>query len=205
MHSPETHRTFGNKKALAGPLIGASGQAARLPTSFLALFSFWQRKKCIVPPREKESAGCDNIPLNKNLTSKLSGVPLSVRTVPWFFRRVQNKWWIRVCSVAFFCLLFLVFPVAFPFWMLYNRMAQGTLRANFLFVFRFRFWNRIFTNKKAPNDSELGANDGTRTHDLLITNQLLYRLSHISKGTIEFCLIMITYKNPFVNRKMKKT
>ena len=36
-------------------------------------------------------------------------------------------------------------------------------------------------NKKAPNESELGANDGTRTHDLLITNQLLYRLSHISK------------------------
>ena len=36
--------------------------------------------------------------------------------------------------------------------------------------------------KKSPTEiGDFGANDGTRTHDLLITNQLLYRLSHISK------------------------
>ena len=31
-----------------------------------------------------------------------------------------------------------------------------------------------------PDVLLLGANDVTRTHDLLITNQLLYRLSYIS-------------------------
>ena len=43
------------------------------------------------------------------------------------------------------------------------------------------------TNKKAPTTERLsgldftGANDASRTHDLLITNQLLYQLSYIGK------------------------
>ena len=58
-------------------------------------------------------------------------------------------------------------------------MARRNLREYVVcgsFLFEKRFWQI----KKAPTESELGANDGTRTHDLLITNQLLYRLSHIS-------------------------
>ena len=39
---------------------------------------------------------------------------------------------------------------------------------------------RCGKNKNSDERSFYGANDGTRTHDLLITNQLLYHLSHIS-------------------------
>ena len=44
-----------------------------------------------------------------------------------------------------------------------------------------------------------GARDGTRTHDLLITNQLLYQLSHTSK-----ILITLTHQLsdfPIISRK----
>ena len=34
-----------------------------------------------------------------------------------------------------------------------------------------------------------GADSGTRTRDLLITNQLLYQLSHISKQSLIYCII----------------
>ena len=37
-----------------------------------------------------------------------------------------------------------------------------------------------------------GANDVTRTHDLLITNQLLYRLSYISIFTFEAADLILT-------------
>ena len=37
-----------------------------------------------------------------------------------------------------------------------------------------------------------GANDVTRTHDLLITNQLLYRLSYISIFTFEIADLILT-------------
>ena len=37
-----------------------------------------------------------------------------------------------------------------------------------------------------------GANDVTRTHDLLITNQLLYRLSYISIFTFEVADLILT-------------
>ena len=59
--------------------------------------------------------------------------------------------------------------------------------------------NYICQNKNSASRS-FGANDGTRTHDLLITNQLLYRLSHISIVTL-----ILSQHFLFVNRKKKKT
>ena len=41
------------------------------------------------------------------------------------------------------------------------------------------FWSRTKRATKLRYTSKYGANEGTRTLDLLITNQLLYRLSHI--------------------------
>ena len=53
--------------------------------------------------------------------------------------------------------------------------------------------------KENSAKAELGANEGIRTPDLLITNQLLYRLSHISIATS-----ILPQRFLFVNRKMKK-
>ena len=44
------------------------------------------------------------------------------------------------------------------------------------------FWSRTKRATKLRYTSKYGANEGTRTLDLLITNQLLYRLSHIGVG-----------------------
>ena len=41
------------------------------------------------------------------------------------------------------------------------------------------FWSRTKRATKLRYTSKYGANEGTRNLDLLITNQLLYRLSHI--------------------------
>ena len=41
------------------------------------------------------------------------------------------------------------------------------------------FWSRTKRATKLRYTSKYGANEGTRTLDLLITNQLLYRLSYI--------------------------
>ena len=41
------------------------------------------------------------------------------------------------------------------------------------------FWSRTKRATKLRYTSKDGANEGTRTPDLLITNQLLYRLSYI--------------------------
>ena len=41
------------------------------------------------------------------------------------------------------------------------------------------FWSRTKRATKLRYTSKYGANEGTRTLDLLITNQLLYQLSHI--------------------------
>ena len=41
------------------------------------------------------------------------------------------------------------------------------------------FWSRTKRATKLRYTSMTGANEGTRTPDLLITNQLLYRLSYI--------------------------
>ena len=41
------------------------------------------------------------------------------------------------------------------------------------------FWSRTKRATKLRYTSKCGANEGTRTPDLLITNQLLYQLSHI--------------------------
>ena len=46
------------------------------------------------------------------------------------------------------------------------------------------FWSRTKRATKLRYTSEYGANEGTRTPDLLITNQLLYQLSYI--GTFPF-------------------
>ncbi len=51
---------------------------------------------------------------------------------------------------------------------------------------------------KNSEERSFGANEGIRTPDLLITNQLLYRLSHISIVTI-----ILPQDGGFVNRKMK--
>ena len=45
------------------------------------------------------------------------------------------------------------------------------------------FWSRTKRATKLRYTSKYGANEGTRTLDLLITNQLLYQLSHIGVGT----------------------
>ena len=42
----------------------------------------------------------------------------------------------------------------------------------------------------------------TRTHDLLITNQLLYRLSYTSKYSSYFPAIILSRKSCFVNGKI---
>ena len=44
-----------------------------------------------------------------------------------------------------------------------------------------------------------GANDVTRTHDLLITNQLLYRLSYISIFTFGVADLILTNYDSFVS------
>ena len=41
------------------------------------------------------------------------------------------------------------------------------------------FWSRTKRATKLRYTSKAGANEGTRTPDLLITNRLLYQLSHI--------------------------
>ena len=41
------------------------------------------------------------------------------------------------------------------------------------------FWSRTKRATKLRYTSKYGANEGTRTPDLLITNQLLYQLSYI--------------------------
>ena len=43
------------------------------------------------------------------------------------------------------------------------------------------FWSRTKRATKLRYTSMYGANEGTRTPDLLITNRLLYQLSHIGK------------------------
>ena len=40
-----------------------------------------------------------------------------------------------------------------------------------------------------------GAGDGTRTRDLLITNQLLYQLSYTSKYSIHYAIIQLKYSS----------
>ena len=45
------------------------------------------------------------------------------------------------------------------------------------------FWSRTKRATKLRYTSIYGANEGTRTPDLLITNRLLYQLSHI--GTVQ--------------------
>ena len=47
------------------------------------------------------------------------------------------------------------------------------------------FWSRTKRATKLRYTSSSGANKGTRTPDLLITNQLLYRLSYI--GIFSIC------------------
>ncbi len=44
------------------------------------------------------------------------------------------------------------------------------------------FWSRTKRATKLRYTSKYGANEGTRTLDLLITNQLLYQLSHIGRS-----------------------
>ena len=44
------------------------------------------------------------------------------------------------------------------------------------------FWSRTKRATKLRYTSKNGANEGTRTPDLLITNRLLYQLSHIGVG-----------------------
>ena len=44
-----------------------------------------------------------------------------------------------------------------------------------------------------------GANDVTRTHDLLITNQLLYRLSYISIFTLGVADLILTNQLLYVS------
>ena len=65
----------------------------------------------------------------------------------------------------------------------------------------------ISKKRETPRPLDLrasfGANDVTRTHDLLITNQLLYRLSYISKWDFP-TQSMISHFLPFVNRNFKK-
>ena len=46
------------------------------------------------------------------------------------------------------------------------------------------FWSRTKRATKLRYTSKYGANEGTRTLDLLITNRLLYQLSHIGTQLI---------------------
>ncbi len=58
---------------------------------------------------------------------------------------------------------------------------------------------RAFSEREKAKNSEersFGANEGIRTPDLLITNQLLYRLSHIS-----IVKPILPQEYGFVNRK----
>ncbi len=56
------------------------------------------------------------------------------------------------------------------------------------------FWSRTKRATKLRYTSMHGANEGTRTPDLLITNQLLYRLSYIGTSAT----IIIAKCSPFV-------
>ena len=47
------------------------------------------------------------------------------------------------------------------------------------------FWSRTKRATKLRYTSMAGANKGTRTPDLLITNQLLYQLSYIGKSSTD--------------------
>ena len=47
--------------------------------------------------------------------------------------------------------------------------------------------------------ASFGANDVTRTHDLLITNQLLYRLSYISIFTFGVADLILTNQLLYVS------
>ena len=49
------------------------------------------------------------------------------------------------------------------------------------------FWSRTKRATKLRYTSKYGANEGTRTLDLLITNQLLYQLSYIGIQANEAC------------------
>ena len=65
-------------------------------------------------------------------------------------------------------------------------------RANLVEVAGFEpaaFWSRTKRATKLRYTSVTGANEGTRTPDLLITNQLLYRLSYIGIFSICYCII----------------
>ena len=73
----------------------------------------------------------------------------------------------------------------------------------------------ILKKAKAPKPLRFqgffGANDVTRTHDLLITNQLLYRLSYISIFTFGVADLILTnqllyrlsYTSAFVQMQME--
>ena len=58
------------------------------------------------------------------------------------------------------------------------------------------FWSRTKRATKLRYTSIYGANEGTRTPDLLITNRLLYQLSYIGK-VISSTLVIITYLKGF--------
>ena len=75
----------------------------------------------------------------------------------------------------------------------YSAWEADILPLNYICRFSTRKWE----NKNSAKRS-FGANDGTRTHDLLITNQLLYQLSHISIVTP-----ILPQQFLFVNRKNK--
>ena len=63
-----------------------------------------------------------------------------------------------------------------------------------MFYYIFRLNNYLYLKNKNPKCfriRDFGAEDGTRTHDLLITNQLLYQLSHSSKFTLN-CIAYYT-------------
>ena len=62
------------------------------------------------------------------------------------------------------------------------------------------FWSRTKRATKLRYTSMTGANEGTRTPDLLITNQLLYRLSYIGGSA----LIIIAKLASFVQHFLKK-
>ncbi len=69
-----------------------------------------------------------------------------------------------------------------------NEKALDRSRAEVVEVTGFEpatFWSRTKRATKLRYTSiNCGANEGTRTPDLLITNQLLYQLSHIGIGNL---------------------
>ena len=70
------------------------------------------------------------------------------------------------------------------------------------FVKAIATWHFVNRNKKIPvkrlckpsdGDSNYGAGNGTRTHDLRITNALLYQLSYTSKEICKNTCKGLTY------------